>query len=210
MADIDLATLPASVLSQIDSLVQEHARREEWRNLLDNGTEQQIIERERRECMHADSLILANAYKPHETPRIHYCPIGFLDHPRRPVAMRGSIVAMVMRYSASSFTCANGLADQILERFIRFKKVTAFSQEEFDEIVQPAIEKLRTKFRTSRHFPYRWGGWLACWRYSIIIKGRVVMVDEHQRTYLNRLMGIIRKTNVLEERVRLLRLKEAA
>lgn len=210
MADIDLSALPESVLNQIESLVQDHNKRAKWKLLLDEGTEEEIIECARKECVTNDHIVLASKYKANEVPRILYCPIGFMDHPRRPVAMRGSLAAMIMRRSASSFTCANGLADDILERFIRFKKVTAFTQEEFDEVVKPAIDKLRQKFSTSYHFPRRWGGWLPIWSYSVVIKGRVVIVDEHQRTYLNRLFSIIRKTDVLEERVKLLRLKQAA
>lgn len=210
MADIDLSTLPESVLNQIESLVQDHNQREKWKRLLDEGTEEDIIDCARKECMANDNIVLASKYKMHEAPRILYCPIGFMNHPRRPVAMRGSLAAMIMRRSSSSFTCANGLADDILERFISFKKVTAFTQDEFDEVVKPAIEKLRQKFRTSYHFPRRWGGWLPFWSCSVLIKGKIVMVDEHQRNYLNRLFSIIRKTDVLEERVNLLRLKQAA
>lgn len=198
----DLAALPLPeglaerLLRQAEWEIERAAREQEWGRLLRQGSREAIIA---KACDHyggaPDMFGLRSDYP---GKSVSFAISGMHNHhPRAPVFMRGSMCGML-----DAFQGKNNLARAILNRFIRFKRITALDRDEFEAKVQPAINKLDEKWHCSYHFrdaiawPRPRTDGLSCY-----IGGRWVFLDNNQATYVRKLQTILRQNAKLESGV---------
>jgi hypothetical protein len=126
------------------------------------------------------------------------------DDPRRPVIMRGSLWRLVRIHSNSYSASHNGWCDMVMSRWIRAKKITAFSGDEFREQTDDAAYTLSKRHGCTHHFhDGRWG-WKH-WDDSIFMDGkRIRGLTSGQVAYIKKLDAIRKKTMLIDARRELL------
>lgn len=186
----------------------ELRRREEWKALISTGSEAEIIEAA-QEYSGGHAVALAKAYR-----RVDVWQeiVAWADHlsPRRPVFMKGAKDCLIKAYGNSSHFSANGLAESVLKRWLRLKKVTAFTWSEFDEAVGGVVGQLHKRYHLTHHFgkgiayPPGTGPYSplhAGERALAYIGGKPAFLSASERSNLQALHKIITKTQKLEDRV---------
>lgn len=217
-SSIDLSALPAELASQVISTIdryeQTHLAKDSWAYVLDHGTDEQIMAKAREECFEGAPLVFARDYP--QTAAEHcyqireVVPYRYTDHPRRPIVMRG---ARLVRYWRHSFSPGrinpNGWAYEVFLRALRRTKKTLVDPQEINDFVDKVAAAVATKHHgLTAHY------WQRCqpkqWLYGkdlrlILMNGRLKCVPHDQFVNIERMFNIIRKTDKLEERLRLAR-----
>jgi hypothetical protein len=212
-SSIDLSTLPDDLAAQIrhtiDGYEARHRSKDSWQWVLDHGTDEDILQKARGECLTNTPLVLAEGYPHPVLPVMEVVPYSFTHHPRRPVAMRGARLVRYYNYSLTNNVTANGWAVKVFERALRRTKKTLLDPVEIldfcDEVAARVAEKHPT---VSHHF------WERCepkrMRFEpaqrmVLMSGKLVGIPYEQFANVERLYNIVRKTEKLEERLRLVR-----
>lgn len=212
---IDLATLPPAVaervLRELRWATRDVEEREMWKDLCDNGTDEEIIA-EGQKYANTQAVEVADTYGGGEhhifrEQEILYWAV--FNHPRRPVLMRGARGVRVARYAKSTSGSPNGWAERIAERAIRMKKLNAFDGESFDEQTRELLDALGQRYCLSYHFtvyekpPYRGGRYSPLWRDEAClarVSGKPVWLNGSERKNIQALQKIIAKFDKLEDR----------
>lgn len=206
---IDLATLPDDLVRQLESTIENYERKENkarsWRDVLDHGTDEEILEKAASECDEGAPISFARNYKANWDREI--VPLDLRSHPRRPVIMRG---AVYMCYASHSFTpgstTPNGWAHEVYKRAIRMSKKTLLDWEEILEFTEGLAGRIGQRHpNVSYHFwnhtsPPRNHG-----RFVVLMKGRWVWLDHDQYRNVQMMQKVIRKAEKLEDRLALLK-----
>ena len=120
---------------------------------------------------------------------------------RAPVFMRGSRAVCVKKYSLSTVggDVANGWCLRILERYIKRYKITALDIHEFLARMEDVAHRLAQKHYTTYHFFN--GFYLLCPRDDeALLWGETKRITKHQRSYIKKLRGLVKKYDSLEQR----------
>lgn len=206
---IDLATLPDDLVRQLESTIENYERKENkarsWQEVLDHGTDEEILGKAASECDKGAPISFARNYKANWGREI--VPYGLQDHPRRPVIMRG---ALYVRYANHSFTpggtTPNGWAHEVYKRAIRMSKATLLDWEEvlnFTEELAARVGKLHPN--VSYHFWRHLGPPRDRGKFVVLMKGRWVWLDHDQYRNVQMMQKVIRKAEKLEDRLALLK-----
>lgn len=122
---------------------------------------------------------------------------------RRPVVMRGSVYSMIRRHSNSlSSWCPNGLCQDVVDRYLRMTKYTAFDQSTHYDHVSELLRRMRDKHPgTSYHLTNSIrridnDGIDA----AAYVNGKYRYLTVGQFTYIKTMYKIIEKTDKLEDR----------
>lgn len=214
MSDI---LIPSHMRGAVRSFLREaeKKRREKIKiaALLDHGSDEQIL---RFFSRGHDPLGLACWYPKCSGLIKIYMPLSiFYDHPRCPVLMRGSVSAMVQKHAAGILcgynTSPNGLCREIIIRYLKLIKHTCFDPRENYDFVHGLINKISRRHRTSYHltsmlsFEMKLRGPADGDHRLIWFKGKQIWVTDHQHDYLQKLHTIVKKTDVLQERIEYLK-----
>lgn len=217
-SSIDLSALPAELANQvintIDRYEAKYLAKDSWAHVLDHGTDEQIMAKAREECAKNAPLVFARDY-PQSTAEHCYqirevVPYGHTTHPRRPIIMRGARLVRYWRHSFSPGRLSpNGWAHQVFIRALRMTKKTLIDPQEINDFVKQVASAVAMK-----HSGLTYHYWQHCepkqWLYGkdlrlILMNGRLKCVPHDQFVNIERLFNIIRKTDKLEERLRLAR-----
>jgi hypothetical protein len=215
----DLAALPDDLVRQLENTIEDYERRQNklrsWREVLDHGTDEEIMEKAQGERDKGAPITFIRNY-PREgclvmrdTTR-EIVPYDMRDHPRRPVIMRGALYQRYMRYSLTPNGVApNGWLIRVFERALRMSKKTLI---EWDEIMDFSSE-LASRF-AGRHYGITSHFWdyIRPRRYEarrgeqlVLMSGRWVSLPHEQYRNVQMFQKVIRKTEKLEDRLALLR-----
>ena len=141
-----------------------------------------------------------------------YCEIrnnGFEGAERRPVLMRGSVGAMIACYSLTpGLNSANGYVAALFMRALKMSRSTFLTYEEYDQFEHRFFKKIREKYRTTGHI---WGHVPQFHKYNdtknsrkaAIVGGKLVSLRESEYKNVRALRDIIKKTERLDERRKL-------
>ena len=215
----DLSALPDDLVRQLEGTIADYEYRKNklhsWREVLDHGTDEEILEKAQRECGEIAPITLARNY-PKDGCRTmadltrEIVPHDMREHPRRPVIMKGALYQRYRKYSLSEGRSApNGWLIRVHKRAVRMSKKTLIEWDEIREFTQELAVKL-----ASRHYgitsPY--------WRYTnpplyeagrgkelVLMRGRWVGLPYEQYRNVQMFQKVIRKTEKLEDRLELLR-----
>jgi hypothetical protein len=193
---------------------KQHAAEEaHWFNLLENGTDEEIIAAG-QEIARAPIVVLASTYKWADIhPRqelLRGVGLSVYSHPRRPVAMRGAKRCWVNSKSLSHCASANGAAIDVFRRYIRVAKLTCFTTKEYRELTDDIQVAIAQKMRgygsiTGVFYDYvshRWAGV----EEAPYLNGRQVEgLSASELANLKGMYAIIKKTDSLEERMEQMR-----
>lgn len=215
----DLAALPDDLVRQLESTIEDYERRNNnlrsWQEVLDHGTDEEILEKAQRECSEIAPITLARNY-PMDGCYVmadlarEIVPYNMRSHPRRPVIMKGARYQRYKRYSLSEGRSApNGWLIRVHARAMRMSKKTLIEWEEISDFTREVALKL-----AERHY----GITSRYWRYTtpplyeaglgkelVLMSGRWVGLPHAQYRNVQMFQKIIRKTEKLEDRLELLR-----
>ena len=179
-----------SALSRVDlqaiadaaQVALRNADNEEQLAVLNSGNVAATIEYFRKRTLLSTNAIGLQKWYKEDRCVNHYLvsPFTFNYHPNSPVLMRGSIEVMAHKYGNGNFNVArNGLAYAILERYVKFYKITVTNDEEYKARLRPAALKLAREFNTSYHYEQRLLAG-AFWppHHFLLIRGNVVFLDQ--------------------------------
>jgi len=193
------------VMSYASDIVKRRSQSEQLQVLLDRGTDAEIIEWAHDYLKNRRAPItLANTYG----NRLHwYQEIVPSSHPRRPVAMRGSKEVRVAMHSRSTTKCPNGWAAVLFERALRLSKSTALCYEDYQDIRDNLRKKINSKYSTSYHFDNSLPSVYFDGRdfNQCLVAGKLVCLSNNELTNVRALREIIKKTDKLDQRMRLAR-----
>lgn len=217
-SSIDLSSLPDALADQvrftIDQYEKKHLAETSWPYVLEHGTDEQIMQKAREECLEGAPLVFARDYPQTAAERCYHIrevvPYPYTSHPRRPIIMRG---ARLVRYWKHSFSPGrinpNGWAYEVFLRALRRTKKTLVDPQEINAFIEQLATAVATKHTgLTAHY------WQRCqpkqWLYGtdlrlILMNGRLKCVPQDQFVGIERIFNIIRKTDKLEERLRLAR-----
>lgn len=127
----------------------------------------------------------------------------FRGDDRRPVVMLGARESRVAKHAGHlSPTCGNNWAIDVVERYLRRLKVTAFDRHEMEKTLVSVGFRLRRKHRLSYHFWDSLPKINSSWGPQAYISGKPVEgMTEHQLAYLARLHGIVQQTKRLDAQI---------
>jgi hypothetical protein len=215
----DLSALPDDLVRQLEGTIADYEYRKNklhsWREVLDHGTDEEILEKAQRECSEIAPITLARNYPTDGCYMMtdltrEIVPYDMRGHPRRPVIMKGARYQRYTRYSLSTARSApNGWLLRVHARAVRMSKKTLIEWDEIREFTQELAVKL-----ASRHYgitsPY--------WKYTtpplyeaglgkelVLMSGRWVGLPYEQYRNVQMFQKVIRKTEKLEDRLELLR-----
>jgi hypothetical protein len=218
-SSIDLAALPDDLVRDLERTIEAYDRRKNklrsWQEVLDHGTDEEIMEKAQEECDKGAPITFARNYS-EQSSRIaadlsrEIVPYNMRDHPRRPVIMKGAVEIRYIRYSLSEGRSApNGWLIRVHERAVRMSKKTLI---EWDEIMD-FTSKLAARF-AERHYGITSHFWdyVRPRRYEarrneqlVLMSGRWVSLPHEQYKNVQMFQKVIRKTEKLEDRLVLLR-----
>lgn len=198
-----------NILWDVRRRKQRAAEEAHWFNLLENGTDEEIIAAG-QEIARAPIIVLASTYKWNDIhPRqelLRGTGVSVYSHPRRPVAMRGAKRCWVGSKSLSPCASANGAAINVFQRYIRMAKLTCFTTKEYNELTDDIQVAVARKMRgygsiTSVFYDYvshRWGDI----EKAPYLNGRQVWgLSDSELANLRGMYAIIKKSDSLEERM---------
>jgi hypothetical protein len=215
----DLSALPDDLVRQLENTITDYERRQHklrsWREVLDHGTDEEIMEKAREECDEGAPISFARNY-----PKQGYLtvadrtreivPLNMQDHPRRPVIMKGAVKVCYIRYSLSEGRSApNGWLIRVHERAVRMSKKTLIEWQEIVDFSSEVAARLAERhYGITSHF----------WDYIrprsyevhtgnnlVLMSGRWVSLPYEQYRNVQMFQKVIRKTQKLEDRLELLR-----
>lgn len=99
---------------------------------------------------------------------------------------------LVLKYSRSSNVCGNGLAREILRRYLRMTKFTCLDRRESVERIERLIGRLDRRHHTSYHFgEIIWQ--LRCDPDFVWIDGQMIGVESKKVPLLKRMAKVVSK-----------------
>lgn len=218
LTSIDLSELPADLAEDIAWTIAKYERKKEkntsWQHVLDHGTDEEIINKAAGECYTCTPLVLASVYKNDgDRGTLIYnfrmaVPFEFNCHPRRAIVMRGARLIRYARHALSHGTNPNGWAVKVFERALRMSKKTLLSYSEMYDFMRELARRVASKHPgvTSsfwqRTMPPRIA-WLRPDERLALINGKYVTLTDSEYDNVCRLFKIIRKTDKLDERLKL-------
>ena len=215
----DLAALPDDLVRQLENTITDYERKQEklrsWKEVLDHGTDEEILEKAQGERDKGAPITFARNYPKQEFRTMadinrEIAPYNMQGHPRRPVIMKGALYQRYIRYSLSEGRSApNGWLIRVHARVVRMSKKTLV---EWDEIMdftrEVAIRLAERHYGVTSHF----------WDYTrprsyeagpdkqlVLMSGRWVGLPYEQYKNVQMFQKVIRKTEKLEDRLALLR-----
>lgn len=216
-SSIELDALPPELATEVKNLIDryetKHLARDSWRYVLDHGTDEEIMEKARGECIDNAPLIFARDCPPDVGERYsrirEVLPIEFVSHPRRVVAMRGARLVRYWKYSFSPCASPNGWAYRVFLRALRMSKKTLLDHIEiYDFMRDLAVRVAERHHRVDHHYFSRCRPRRTEFGHDqrlVLMSGKLVGVPHSSVTNLERMLNIIRKTDKLDERMRLAR-----
>jgi hypothetical protein len=207
LTSIDLSTLPADLAATVLATIGEHEAKtrevREWQEVLDHGTEEEIIEKTARECRKGTPLVAAHCYGDGFIPAMReVTPLGFRSHPRRAVVARGAKLVVYNKYSLSPNNVApNGWNLRLHERAVRMSKKTLIYRDEILNFIESlAIKSGAPWDYTVRSFAHDHRD-----NNVVLMSGKWVNLTDAEYRNVKMFYDIIRKTDKVEERLALLR-----
>jgi hypothetical protein len=215
----DLSALPDDLVRQLENTIANYEYRKNklhsWREVLDHGTDEEILEKAQSECSEIAPITFARNYPKEDCYMMadltrEIVPHDMRGHPRRPVIMKGALYQRYRRYSLSEGRSApNGWLIRVHKRAVRMSKRTLT---EWDEIIEfnNALAVRLAERHCGVTSPY--------WRYTspplyeagrgkelVLMRGRWVGLPYEQYKNVQMFQKVIRKTEKLEDRLELLR-----
>lgn len=186
------------VRREVDSVLGEHRRECRWDTLLMSGNRSQLIAAGMKYAK-TPMVALLGDYDGRGSPTTAM-PRWHFGNPMAPVIMRGSADGMRKIYGSGA-----ELAFAIFKRWVRYCKITAFTQTEWDEATGATERRLKLKYCASYHF----GKWVDSegprdfgeHGSRAIFKGRTILYSAHQAQYIRRLREISTRNDRLESRI---------
>jgi hypothetical protein len=215
----DLSALPDDLVRQLENTIANYEYRKNklhsWREVLDHGTDEEILEKAQSECSEIAPITFARNYPKEGCYMMadltrEIVPHDMRGHPRRPVIMKGALYQRYRRYSLSTARSApNGWLIRVHKRAVRMSKKTLT---EWDEIIEfnnaLAVRLAERHCGVTSHY----------WRYTspplyeagrgkelVLMRGRWVGLPYEQYKNVQMFQKVIRKTEKLEDRLELLR-----
>ena len=208
---------PKEFQANIDWKIRELKAKHEWQTVLNNALQSSEGLREWMKYVNVKNkavIVRASTYENVST-HCECFPPDFWGDPRRPVLMKGSREALILKYGHSNHYVANGYAKVVFLRWLKKKKHTEFY------IPYPAVmpfdecERVLWKHFNDRSIglSYHVNRFLDCYRPrpqgSVFsqswVNGKVVRLTNNQETYLKKMYSIIKKTKDIDKRMQLLR-----
>ena len=215
----DLAALPDDLVRQLENTITDYERKQEklrsWKEVLDHGTDEEILEKAQGERDKGAPITFARNYPTDGcymmTDRTReIVPYNMQDHPRRPVIMRGALYQRYMKYSLSPNSVAsNGWLIRVHERAVRMSKKTLIEWQEIMDFSQELAIRI-----SNRHYgaTYHFWSYIKPRSYEagpnkqlVLMSGRWVGLPYEQYKNVQMFQKVIRKTEKLEDRLALLR-----
>lgn len=102
---------------------------------------------------------------------------------------------LVLRYSQSSNSCANGLAKRILRRYLRVTKFTCLDRRESMDRLNELIWRLKQRHPVTHHLEDMLYA-LRCDGNEIWIDGKMVVIDPKKMPLLKRMDKLVKKIDL--------------
>lgn len=218
LTEATIGSLPAHIIGAAERFVEEQlaleAKKLEISGLLNDASEPEIVAHFACGYRRGTPLTLASTYldwgkrdSDHGSELLGW---EWRHHPRRPVIMRGARERLIEIHGSGMSRSANGYAMEVLDRYLRKVRWTAFGDEDDHKYLRNIARELDRRHRTSYHFWRHVDSLLyaarADWnQHRVFIGGKLVWLTTAQRNYLRGLHSIIRKTDRLDRRAELLR-----
>jgi hypothetical protein len=122
-----------------------------------------------------------------------YADANWYGDRRRPVVMKGSQRRLIAKHSRGSGHCANGWCEEVFARWLRMRKITAITQEEYQRQTGSFLNLCRIKHYLTYHFREDWRG-----NDMALIAGKWAYLDDSQRAYCRKLDTIMQKAAEIE------------
>jgi hypothetical protein len=215
----DLAALPDDLVRDLERTIEAYDRKKNklrsWQEVLDHGTDEEILKKAQEECDKGAPITFARNY-PEKSSRImadlsrEIVPYDMRSHPRRPVIMKGAVEIRYIRYSLSEGRSApNGWLIRVHERAVRMSKKTLIEWQEIVDFSSEVAARLAERhYGITSHF---WN-YIRPRRYEarrneqlVLMSGRWVSLPHEQYKNVQMFQKVIRKTEKLEDRLALLR-----
>lgn len=216
---IDLSELPDDLARDIEWTISKYNEKKEqttsWQYVLDHGTDEEIINKAAGECYTGTPLTLASAYKnDSDLHTVVYnfraaVPFEFRTHPRRPIVMRGARLIRYARYALSHGTSPNGWATRVFNRALRMSRKTLLSYQEMYDFMRELARRVADKHPDvtsafwQRTTPPR--RWTSLDEHLALINGKYVTLTGSEYVNVKRMFEIIRKTEKMDQRLKLMR-----
>lgn len=185
-----------------------------WRNLLDTATDQEIIRQTEAALVREGRptiVTLANRYPNCHQPITgggELAPYDLWHHPRRPVVMKGAKSVIIYKYSLGRSQRTRGLHRALLKRWISMKKPTLLDADDW----RSCFDGLATRCPRKEidHWYFR-DGWLPqrneydARNNRVMIRGKWATLTASELQNVRRLHEIIKKTEGLEARMKMVR-----
>jgi hypothetical protein len=215
----DLSALPDDLVRQLESTIADYEYRKNklhsWQEVLDHGTDEEILEKAQRECSEIAPITLARNYPRDDCYMMadlarEIVPYNMQGHPRRPVIMKGARYQRYKRYSLSEGRSApNGWLIRVHARAMRMSKKTLIEWDEIIEFSSALAVRLAERHCgvTSRYWRHTNPPLYEAGRGKelVLMSGRWVGLPHAQYRNVQMFQKIIRKTEKLEDRLELLR-----
>jgi hypothetical protein len=215
----DLAALPDDLVRDLERTIEAYDRKKNklrsWQEVLDHGTDEEILKKAQEECDKGAPITFARNYS-EKSSRImadlsrEIVPYDMRSHPRRPVIMKGAVEIRYIRYSLSEGRSApNGWLIRVHERAVRMSKKTLIEWQEIVDFSSEVAARLAERhYGITSHF---WN-YIRPRRYEarrneqlVLMSGRWVSLPHEQYKNVQMFQKVIRKTEKLEDRLELLR-----
>jgi hypothetical protein len=215
----DLAALPDDLVRDLERTIEAYDRKKNklrsWQEVLDHGTDEEILKKAQEECDKGAPITFARNYS-EKSSRItadlsrEIVPYDMRSHPRRPVIMKGAVEIRYIRYSLSEGRSApNGWLIRVHERAVRMSKKTLIEWQEIVDFSSEVAARLAERhYGITSHF---WN-YIRPRRYEarrneqlVLMSGRWVSLPHEQYKNVQMFQKVIRKTQKLEDRLELLR-----
>lgn len=215
----DLAALPDDLVRDLERTIEAYDRKKNklrsWQEVLDHGTDEEIMEKAQEECDKGAPITFARNYPRNGSPLMtdlarEIVPYDMRSHPRRPVIMKGAVEICYRRFSLSEGRSApNGWLIRVHERAVRMSKKTLIEWDEIMEFSSALATRLAERhYGVTSHF---WD-YIRPRRYEarrneqlVLMSGRWVSLPYEQYKNVQMFQKVIRKTEKLEDRLELLR-----
>jgi hypothetical protein len=215
----DLSALPDDLVRQLENTIANYEYRKNklhsWREVLDHGTDEEILEKAQSECSEIAPITFARNYPKEDCYMMadlsrEIVPYDMRSHPRRPVIMKGAVEIRYIRYSLSEGRSApNGWLIRVHERAVRMSKKTLIEWQEIVDFSSEVAARLAERhYGITSHF---WN-YIRPRRYEarrneqlVLMSGRWVSLPHEQYKNVQMFQKVIRKAEKLEDRLELLR-----
>lgn len=189
----------------IEGMRRQKSREQRCRDLVESGSDAEIIQAAEADCEAGTPITLADRYDGGgyilRNQEVWFHEVG--AHPRRPVIMRGAKWVRIAAYGKSHHLCANGWAEAVAERAIRLLRTTILSNEEMEAVAAPIEDALRQRYRLTSRFAAP-GVYVGDGGY-VFVGGKRANLTASELSNVRALRSIIRKTDKLSERLNLAR-----